>query len=318
MLNAAFTLTVTGFLFGWAFSSTPSTQKELGYLGSEKCLSCHARLHPEIAKNWQSSPHALTSRPHTLREYTGRDSKQTIPVENEEILLFIGGEGTGSAWVRTDLQVFLREGVQLAVTFPPHDQIGIEGATVNAAQSCLGCHTTGYSVSDGKYIEPGVGCEACHGPGKEHVDSGGSKATIVSPSKLPADRNRMVCGQCHSLGTDPSGKHPFPVFNVKFPFQPGSDLTVAFVDSQPVTTLHGGEYSTFVNSPEPYSSQLCTDCHDPHGNSGVPSLLRDPTSNLCKRCHSNPLAGIDQVDEERHWGAHRHNCWDCHDYTHLH
>jgi hypothetical protein len=47
-------------------------------------------------------------------------------------------------------------------------------------------------------------------------------------------------------------------------------------------------------------------------------MLVDPSSNLCKRCHSHPLSGVDQVDERSHWGAHKHNCWDCHDYAHLH
>ncbi len=30
---------------------------------------------------------------------------------------------------------------------------------------CLPCHTTGYDPSEGTYVQPGVTCEGCHGPG---------------------------------------------------------------------------------------------------------------------------------------------------------
>lgn len=303
MVSMTFEFTSTGFILALFLSSVVSVQEELGYVGSETCRSCHATESPEIVRNWQLSRHALTS----------------ASISGEENIVLLIGSGTGgSVCVAKDLQVQLQEGTQLKATFPPHDQLGKHAGAVDAGQICLGCHTTGYSILEKTYSEPAVGCEACHGPGREHVDSGGLEGKIVNPSKLPADRNRMVCGQCHSLGVDPTGKHPFPVFEGSAPYLPGDDLAVSFIDSAPVATLQGGEYSTFVNSPEPYSSQLCTDCHNPHGNGEVVSMLVDPSSTLCKRCHSNPLSGIDQVDEESHWGADRHNCWECHDYAHLH
>lgn len=51
------------------------------------------------------------------------------------------------------------------------------GRGMNANSQCLSCHTTdyrkGYSSSSGSYAstwsEAGVGCEACHGPGKLHA-----------------------------------------------------------------------------------------------------------------------------------------------------
>jgi hypothetical protein len=33
---------------------------------------------------------------------------------------------------------------------------------------CLPCHTTGYEAATGRYTEPGVTCEACHGPGERY------------------------------------------------------------------------------------------------------------------------------------------------------
>ena len=66
---------------------------------------------------------------------------------------------------------------------PPHDEIGIEDKKVDATQQCFGCHSTGYFVSQKKFAEQGVGCESCHGPGKQHADSNGLDGTIVNPAK---------------------------------------------------------------------------------------------------------------------------------------
>ena len=35
-------------------------------------------------------------------------------------------------------------------------------------ERCFACHTTGYDPTTGKYAEPGVTCEGCHGPGERY------------------------------------------------------------------------------------------------------------------------------------------------------
>ena len=47
------------------------------------------------------------------------------------------------------------------------------------ARSCFGCHTVHATTSAGfepLHAEPGIGCEACHGPGSAHVSQMGSAA----------------------------------------------------------------------------------------------------------------------------------------------
>ena len=85
---------------------------------------------------------------------------------------------------------------------------------------CAGCHQTGLSLASqtqayaganvsevvSGYVELNIGCEACHGPGAQHVNSSGNPAFITNPANLErlgvagirlADQ---VCGNCHQRG----------------------------------------------------------------------------------------------------------------------
>ncbi|MBI3074188.1 MAG: carboxypeptidase regulatory-like domain-containing protein [Deltaproteobacteria bacterium] len=78
------------------------------------------------------------------------------------------------------------------------------------AYACAGCHNTNMNIvwdqaggsdyiTSYAYTDLNVGCEKCHGPGSEHVAVGGGLAkAIINPKYLTADRERQVCGQCHS------------------------------------------------------------------------------------------------------------------------
>jgi Cytochrome c554 and c-prime len=68
---------------------------------------------------------------------------------------------------------------------------------------CGGCHTTGYSPGgnqDGKpglvgtWAEPGVKCEACHGPGSLH-------ASNPRGFRMEVDRDSELCSSCHGQGS---------------------------------------------------------------------------------------------------------------------
>lgn len=65
-------------------------------------------------------------------------------------------------------------------------------------RGCYECHTTGYGkpggfVSYEKTPNLGIaGCEVCHGPGSEHVDSGGDSSMI----KVKMDE--ADCTTCHN------------------------------------------------------------------------------------------------------------------------
>jgi hypothetical protein len=73
-----------------------------------------------------------------------------------------------------------------------------------ALTACLRCHAT--AATSGNRLQlgqmtPGIGCEGCHGPGANHIEtvqSGKSKDLhIFNPGHLPPGRITDFCGACH-------------------------------------------------------------------------------------------------------------------------
>ena len=289
---------------------------DTNYVGSEVCVSCHADLHPGIVHGWQNTAHHLSMRRVDETIHAEGDFDLNSSFNKEAVTLMIGRRGPRCAFIDESAQV-------LPLEWMRDESVWVERGSADATETCFGCHATGYFLSNKKFSEPGVGCEACHGPGKNHADSVGGAETIVNPAALSPEKNNMVCGQCHSMGKDPSGKYPFPVAHSgsvsdgdgaeQMPYQPGQDLTTAFVDAKPLVIRKGKEYSLLVQAPEYYAMQLCTDCHDPHGRTENPNMLIDATSGLCLKCHGDSF-----TDLELHWGADKAPCWECHEYVHTH
>ncbi|MFV8755561.1 multiheme c-type cytochrome [Nannocystaceae bacterium ST9] len=87
---------------------------------------------------------------------------------------------------------------------------------------CSKCHAVAVAPEfaatrvETEVAELGIACEACHGPGRAHVDAqtnplrryathlrAEGAAEIVHPGKLDARRSSEVCGQCHSASVFP-------------------------------------------------------------------------------------------------------------------
>ncbi len=96
---------------------------------------------------------------------------------------------------------------------------GIDGRYGLWNLGCANCHATnprGRRRADGTMdtdlAEFGIACEACHGPGGEHVAANqeplrrflqsrhyDGDPTIVNPARLDHERSSEVCGQCHGV-----------------------------------------------------------------------------------------------------------------------
>ena len=57
---------------------------------------------------------------------------------------------------------------------------------------CSVCHATGMNASEQGPNENDVGCEACHGPGRNHITNEGDTDRIV------LSQSADICGRCHN------------------------------------------------------------------------------------------------------------------------
>ncbi len=219
--------------------------------------------------------------------YTITDGTKTI---SEPILYCFGQGKAGQTYVFQHNGSFYEsrisffneiQGLDYTIGSPRAAPASLEEAVGHAlnsddARNCFNCHATG-AVSDNRlqleHAMPGVGCEACHGPGERHVlamkSQGHAEMHIFNPANLDADGlGQDFCGACHR-GVDEVSRMPNlggGVHNVRF---------------QP--------YRLF-NSPghDPTDARLsCTACHDPHDNPSGDAAFYDAK---CFACHRTGAA----------------------------
>jgi predicted CXXCH cytochrome family protein len=162
---------------------------------------------------------------------------------------------------------------------------------------CGECHTTGYRkgydlASDTyrtTWRQLGVGCQACHGPGRAHVtwaqDGGTGRAAVAGHRGLAApltggDARAEVdaCAACHSRrarldDADPAGRPFLDAFRPEL-LRPG----FYHPDGQQLGEVY--EYGSFRQSRMYERGVRCSDCHEPHR-----LTLRASGDALCTRCH---------------------------------
>jgi len=174
--------------------------------------------------------------------------------------------------------------------------------------SCWGCHTVtergnalttaaGWNVkSDSAYQD--VQCEACHGPGAEHVQNPSNR------TKLPLARVSMTvdgasCAACHS-----GSHHPFAqewaASGHSKPALTTSSCGAACHNGKTALIAWGVNTTNYVERDSTaHVPTTCAVCHDPHGSPNT-AMLRfpidtpDPDLNLCMKCHmrrGEPAAG---------------------------
>lgn len=198
---------------------------------------------------------------------------------------------------------------------------------------CISCHTTGgdigFTAASHSYattwVDPGAGCESCHGPGAEHVqaaNAGRGAEGILNPAGLGPREAMEICASCHALAfpfeTRWGGNAPYRAgddWNQAFlpllrPAEQGPFSTLAQVDRRPaagVMAYQGLEQSAcFLDG-----GATCSTCHDAHG--GGEHLLKSSASGteLCAGCHAQEVAAGEE--HSRHAaGRSGSACVDCH------
>ena len=144
------------------------------------------------------------------------------------------------------------------------------------ARRCFACHNTASTaagVFDTKGMIAGITCEACHGPGRRHVEAleqkklGQALDAIMNPAKLDPAASVDFCGACHATFWD-----------VKLANEAG----IAALRSQP-NRLQSSKCWGAGDA-----RITCVACHDPH----VP-LVREAASYdaRCLSCHVQARTG---------------------------
>lgn len=208
--------------------------------------------------------------------------------------------------------------------FEEDDWMHWRGGAMNWNTMCADCHSTNLRQN---YIAEAdsfhtswdvinVSCEACHGPGGDHVEF------VSSPEGESASRERIgmdlelgrftsqideinTCAPCHSLRqklTDDyiHGDNYLDHFDPQLPrpdmyFADGQILEEVFV------------FGSFLQSKMYAEGIQCTDCHDPHS-----LQLRQPLTNnqLCMSCHEPQYNSADHHFHEPNTEASQ--CVNCH------
>ncbi len=117
------------------------------------------------------------------------------------------------------------------------------------SDACVACHDeaagTNADSAHGKLAEERVaarrGCEACHGPGSNHVNSGGDKSLLFSFKGASAAAIRRRCAACHESA-------------------PASVHTHRSTTCLSCHAAHHYREKKFLLVEAP--PQLCTNCHD--------------------------------------------------------
>jgi hypothetical protein len=203
-----------------------------------------------------------------------RQVVMTTGSHNQQIFWYATGNSRvlgqlPAIWLTADRRWIPR---RAAVMRPPGGSHIVETGAWNGI--CVACHSTNgqpqfdtpfgsqpiaSQTADTRAAEFGIACEACHGPGADHVRAnrspvrrytlhvtGRPDATIVQPMRLNARLSSQVCGQCHAFWefADPQSERHANAHGL--PYRPGDELSATRFIVQPTTNLDSPTMRAFI------------------------------------------------------------------------
>jgi len=158
------------------------------------------------------------------------------------------------------------------------------------------------------------GCEACHGPGKGHVDAGGGKDTIPirfgKDSRNTVEEKNAACTACHIKGnrmfwkgSPHEGRGIACVDCHQVKMETHLALSAEARYSSPLTETRGllkpqpelclqchqmrrAQLQRSSHMPYREGKVTCTSCHNPHGSPNPKQLIQATTNENCLSCHT--------------------------------
>jgi predicted CXXCH cytochrome family protein len=270
------------------------------YVGDQLCSGCHnelAQIYMQSGHPWSLSSvvdgptpdYPFTEVSALPRGYTHGEISYIIGGYNWKAL-FVDSEGyiitdaPGSSDNTSYLNQFNIGNTSLGLI---SGWSSYHAGAADLAFTCGECHATGYNNSGsqddlpgivGTWAQPGVRCEACHGPGSLHAANPGEV-------RMTIERDSAQCQECHTY----------------------KDIQPAELDIRNGFIQHADQYGDLSQSKHQILD--CLTCHDPH--SGVVQLRlegQQTTQLACADCH---------FQEARYQNNPSHvalniNCIDCH------
>jgi DmsE family decaheme c-type cytochrome len=145
--------------------------------------------------------------------------------------------------------------------------------------------------------KPNQACETCHGPGKEHAESGDKTKIRVFPAIAPREAS-AVCLSCHNRAShalwsgsmhDARNLTCATCHSVHNPQSRTAQLKTTTV-TETCVTCHKPEVAKlqrFGHMPVRETKMDCTSCHNPHGSANVRLLKTGNWINeACVSCHT--------------------------------
>lgn len=323
--------------------------KNPGYLGPQACAACHAERVAEFrnTSHFRACREALASEmPAGFAEGHGtiqtRDAALRFEMArtgNEFVQTTVRSTPAGEQRTNSRIDLVYGVGNADAVYFSWRDDALYELPMVwlytfnrwgashyhpyrsddfsrEMTPRCLECHNTWFEHIPGTlnrykrdHFILGVGCERCHGPGRDHVayheahQDVKDPYAIVRPAHLSRDRQMDLCTQCHSNAI----KHKGPAFS----YRPGEPLDAYYktIVSRHTEEDHVANQTQYLRESKCFQKSetlTCITCHDPHRPTAATGLTTSTDS--CMKCHQP----VDCGDHDRLPAQVRSNCVGCH------
>jgi predicted CXXCH cytochrome family protein len=246
-------------------------------------------------------------------------------------------------------------------SLPSVADLWLQMTSLNSAWNlfCARCHTTHLSIlnkdanhtfAQTEWVDAGIACEACHGPGSQHVNyfannyvnrivafvnsrvRGEPAAYIANGPKLSKGEDVSVCARCHGPDILMSTTDIYRIYEPGYseeghindlspyfkqvPLEPGRTNPTVEVwddgDPKGIAMI----FRSFVESVCYEAAEVrCYNCHDPHNNKAAaePGILEssDVSNNYCLDCHAE-LANQIAAHTQHEPDTEGSFCYDCH------
>ena len=212
------------------------------------------------------------------------------------------------------LSIGINSEAAAAANIPPKPPVDNGGALYVGEAVCIACHKTQNNQFshtqhanafrlNAKNEAQKVTCEACHGPGSNHLKDPAGPANhgaLVGFTRewgTPVEKQTAMCLSCHQGGQAmfwAGSAHATQQLSCSDCHNPMAKISSTGLLKKPTInetcyTCHQHQRAEFAkrsHMPLPEGKVSCVDCHNPHGSPSKALIKADSVNELCYTCHT--------------------------------